>query len=34
MSNVKTTDIPSMPREKVETQIASLREDVSNLRYT
>ena len=34
MSNVKTTDISSMPREKVVTLIASYREDVSNLRYT
>ena len=34
MSNVKITDISSIPREKVVTQIASLREDVSNLRYT
>lgn len=34
MSNVETTDIPSMPREKVVTLIASFREDVSNLRYT
>ena len=34
MSNVETTDISSMPREKVVTLIASLRENVSNLRYT